>query len=195
MIRTPQRIPYPLPQKRQRPKSGIARAPKRIWLRHRKFVRSHQCCVPGCQALLVDVAHLRSVEMGSGTSLKPHDRYTVPLCRHHHLEQEPAGPDAFGDRHGIDLWAIAEELVRTSPDTQMRLQLMLEEQAGPPRPLSDPGSGRVPCEPRSRVAARSHEGAAGETPNPVRDPAALRFRLTGTTSRLSRLVRIEGFVS
>jgi hypothetical protein len=86
------RAPYPLPKKRERVKSGIARAPKRIWLRHRRFVKSHQC------------------------------------CRHHHQEEEACGPDTFGDRHGIDLWAIAAELVRRSPDVQMRLSLMLEEE-------------------------------------------------------------------
>ena len=126
------RIPYPLPAKRQKPKSGIARAPQRIWPRHRRFVRSHQCCVPGCPTpLVVDVAHLRSVAMGAGTALKPHDAYTVPLCRNHHLEEEAAGPDAFGDRHGIDLWAIAAELVRKSADAQMRLSLMLQEHPHP----------------------------------------------------------------
>jgi hypothetical protein len=122
------RAPYPLPKRRERVKSGIARAPKRVWLRHRKFVRSHRCCVPGCQALLVDVAHLRSVAEGAGTGLKPHDKFTVSLCRRHHQEEEACGPDTFGDRHGIDLWAIAAELVRRSPDVQMRLSLMLEEE-------------------------------------------------------------------
>src|SRR4051794_1029421 len=114
------RIPYPVPQKRQRPKSGIERAPQRIWPRHRRFVKSHCCCVPGCPALLVDPAHLRSV-VRDGTGLTPFDWYLVPLCRHHHEEEEACGPDAFGDRHGIDLWAIAAELARRSPDAKMRL--------------------------------------------------------------------------
>lgn len=79
--------------------------------------------------MVVDVAHLRSVAEGAGTGLKPHDRFTVSLCRRHHDEEEACGPDAFGDRHGIDLWAIAAELVRRSPDTQMRLSLLMEEEA------------------------------------------------------------------
>jgi hypothetical protein len=119
------RVSYPLPPRRQRVRSGILRAPKRVWLRHRKFVRSHCCCVPGCPALLVDCAHLRSVARGAGTSLRPHDCFTVPLCRLHHEQQEPAGPDGFGDRHGIDLWAIAAELVRRSPDQAMRVSLRI----------------------------------------------------------------------
>lgn len=116
------RIPYPLPQKRQKPKSGIERAPQRIWPRHRRFVKSHCCCVPGCPALLVDPAHLRSV-VRDGTGLTPFDWYLVPLCRFHHDEEEPIGPDAFGDRRGIDLWAIAAELVRRSPDGRMRVAM------------------------------------------------------------------------
>lgn len=122
-------VSYPLPQKRAKTRSGIERAPKRIWLRHRKFVRSHCCCVPGCAALLVDVAHLRSVEIGAGTGLKPHDAFTVPLCRNHHMEEEACGPDAFGDRHGIDLWAIAAELTRKSRDINMRLSILETELA------------------------------------------------------------------
>lgn len=126
------RVPSKLPPKRQHPRSGIERVPKRIWLRHRKFVRSHCCCVPGCMAQLVDVAHLRGVN-NAGTSLKPHDWFTVPLCRNHHEQQEPAGPDAFGDRWGIDLWAIAAELARKSPDAKMRVA-MLEQQLDEPAP-------------------------------------------------------------
>lgn len=120
------RAPYPLPAKRKRVRSGIERAPQRVWPRHRRHVKSHHCCVPGCPSLAVDLAHLRGVN-NAGTSLKPPDWHTVPLCRHHHLEQEPLGPDAFGDRHGIDLWAIAAALVRRSPDAKMRLAMLEAE--------------------------------------------------------------------
>lgn len=134
------RAPYPLPKKREKQRSGILRAPKRIYLRHRKFVRGRQCCVPGCTTPhVVDVAHLRSVAEGSGTSLKPFDWFTVPLCRHHHIEEEACGPDAFGDRHGIDLWAIAAELVRKSPDTAMRLahlEWQADQEAPKPLPVT-----------------------------------------------------------
>lgn len=150
------RIPYPVPQKRQKPRSGIERAPKRIWLRHRRFVKSHCCCVPGCPALLVDPAHLRSV-VNDGTGLTPFDWFLVPLCRHHHQEQEPLGPDAFGDRHGIDLLAIAAELARKSPDTNMRLAYLEwqadqeQERHAPPKPS---GSALVGPD-RSATANRS----------------------------------------
>ncbi len=64
--------------------------------------------------------------LGAGTGLKPHDCYTVPLCRLHHDQEEAAGPDAFGDRHGIDLYLIAAELVRRSPDWKMRAAMAAE---------------------------------------------------------------------
>lgn len=116
-----------LPAKRVRPKMGIERAPKRDWPRHRKFVKTHKCCVPGCPYLGVpDCAHLRGVD-NCGTSLKPPDWHTVPLCRAHHEQQEAAGPDAFGDRHGIDLWEFAANLARRSPDWRMRQVMLLNE--------------------------------------------------------------------
>lgn len=117
------RAPYRLPQKRKRPKSGIERAPQRIWLRHRKFVRSHHCVVPGCQATDIQFCHIRSAAT-AGTGLKPHDAHSFPACVNHHQEQHQIGQGSFEDRHGLDLDAIAAELVRRSPDMQMRLSLM-----------------------------------------------------------------------
>jgi len=116
------RVSYPLPPRKKRVRSGIERAPKRIWLRHRKFVRSHQCCVPGCPALQVDFHHIRNAAI-AGVGLKSHDRYGVPLCRNHHDEHHNCGVHTFEDRHGIDLYAIAAELVRVSPDWKMRVSL------------------------------------------------------------------------
>lgn len=107
-----------LPPRRKPMRSGISRAPKRVWLRHRKFLRGFCCCVPGCLRCPVD--------RGSGTALKPFDWFTVPLCRGHHEEEEAAGPDAFGDRYGIDLWAMAAALVAQSPDRAMREALSVQ---------------------------------------------------------------------
>lgn len=117
------RVPATLPARRKRLRCGITRAPKRMWLRHRKFVRSHACCVPGCPAIEVQFAHIRSAA-NSGTGLKPHDCYGVPLCFNHHQEQHQIGQGTFEDRHGIDLDVIAGEMVRRSPDFAMRLSLM-----------------------------------------------------------------------
>ena len=117
-----------LPKKRERPRSGIARAPQREWPRHRKFIRSLECCVRGC--LLVDdikelvggsieCAHVRTGTDG-GTAIKPSDWWTVPLCSVHHLEQHTIGEPAFEKRHAIDMKRIALALARQSPDVEMR---------------------------------------------------------------------------
>ena len=121
------RVRYPhMPKRRAKVKSGIERALKRVWPRHRAWVRSHHCAVPGCEALEIEFAHIRSAAT-AGTGLKPHDRYGVPLCHNHHAEQHQVGKGTFEDRHGIDLDAIAAELVRTSPDYKLRLSVMLED--------------------------------------------------------------------
>jgi hypothetical protein len=36
-----------------------------------------------------------------------------------------SAPDAFGDKYQIDLWALAAEFARRSPDWQMRASLKL----------------------------------------------------------------------
>jgi hypothetical protein len=84
-----------LPKKKARQRSGIERAPKRIWPRHRRHVRSHCCCVPGCAG-------------------------GVSLCVAHHDEQHDKGAETFQRKYKIDLWKLAAEFTRTSPDQQMK---------------------------------------------------------------------------
>jgi hypothetical protein len=115
---------YRLPAKRKRVRSGIPRGPKRIWPQHRRFVRSHHCVVPGCQATEIQCCHIRSAA-NAGTGLKPHDAFTFPACHNHHAEQHQVGQGTFEDRHGIDLYALAAELVRRSPDWKMREAMRL----------------------------------------------------------------------
>lgn len=108
-----------LPKKKTRQRSGIERVPKRIWPRHRKFVRSHRCCVPGCEDGPIEFAHVRSAA-NSGTSLKPHDSFAVSLCVAHHDEQHDKGAETFQAKYKIDLWKLAAEFTRLSPDWQMK---------------------------------------------------------------------------
>ncbi len=121
-----------LPSKRKRPKSGIERAPPREWPQHRRFVRSHGCCVTGCLAGPMDVAHVRSAA-NSGTAIKPHDAFSISLCRGHHAEQHQIGQRAFEAKYGIDMAALALAFTRRSPDTAMRESLKLID-AQPPKP-------------------------------------------------------------
>jgi hypothetical protein len=108
-----------LPKRRDRERSGISRGPQRIWGRHRKFVRSHHCCVPGCEDGPIEFAHVRSAA-NSGTGVKPADWSAISLCSSHHAEQHRIGQPAFERRYGINLAALAAEFVLGSPDVAMR---------------------------------------------------------------------------
>ena len=115
----------PLPHRLRRPKLGVNDPTKKIWPRHRRWVRSHGCCVPDCSAVAVDFAHLRSAA-NAGVSQKPHDAFGVSLCRAHHIEQHSLGSVLFDRKYGIDLWMLAEEFARRSPDSAMRLSLAIK---------------------------------------------------------------------
>lgn len=106
-----------LPQKRPKVRSGILRSPERVYKRHRRWIRSLSCAVPGCPAPVVP-AHLRTAA-NSGTGLKPHDWYLVPLCVEHHSAQE-GRTQSFNKKYGIDLFDIAAGLAEKSPDMAMR---------------------------------------------------------------------------
>jgi hypothetical protein len=111
-----------LPPRLKRPKLGVQVPPQKIWPRHRRWVKSHGCCVPNCTATSVDFAHLRSAT-NAGKDQKPHDAYGVSLCRAHHIEQHALGGSAFSQKYGIDLWRLVAEFVRRSPDFEMRFSL------------------------------------------------------------------------
>jgi hypothetical protein len=113
-----------LPERLERPRMGVRVVVQKIWPRHRRWVKAHGCCVPGCEAQSVDFAHLRSAA-NAGKDQKPHDIFGVSLCRVHHDEQHRIGADAFGKKHQIDLWALAAEFARRSPDWEMRASLKL----------------------------------------------------------------------
>lgn len=113
-----------LPRKRQRQRSGIERVAPRIWHRHRRFVRAHDCCVPNCTGSPIEFAHVRS-SATAGVGYKPHDAFGVSLCFAHHREQHDDGVETFQRRHGINLGALAAEFVKHSPDVEMRASLKL----------------------------------------------------------------------
>ncbi len=113
-----------LPNRLKRQRMGVRVPVQKVWLRHRRWVKSHGCCVPYCHATNVDFAHIRSVD-NAGKGQKPHDMFGVSLCRLHHNEQHHIGADAFGDKYQIDLWALAAEFARQSPDWEMRASAKL----------------------------------------------------------------------
>jgi Putative HNHc nuclease len=113
-----------LPPRLKRAKMGLRIPPQRIWPKHRRWVKSHGCCVPGCPAAKVEFAHLRSVA-NAGTAQKPHDMFGISLCRVHHGEQHRLGALSFGRKYQIDQWALATEFAWRSPDWEMRASLKL----------------------------------------------------------------------
>lgn len=111
-----------LPARRKPMKSGIARAPRREWPRHRSWVRKHECVaamagVDDC-AGEIEFAHVRSAA-NSGTGLKPHDASGVSCCRFHHAEIHRIGQPAFERKYLLDLANLAAEFAKASPDKMM----------------------------------------------------------------------------
>ena len=105
------KLPNRLERERSR-KSNARECPA-----HRAWVRKHHCCVPGCASRPIECAHVRR-DTDGGTGLKPSDRWTISLCRQHHLEQHQIGEAAFEKRYGIDMRALAVEFARRSPQWQ-----------------------------------------------------------------------------
>lgn len=111
-----------VPKKRERRRSGIARAPQREWPRHRAWIRRHDCSVPNCAGAKewpAECAHVRTGTDG-GTAIKPSDWWTLPLCAAHHVQQHAMGERAFEREYRIDMKRIALSLARQSPDVEMR---------------------------------------------------------------------------
>jgi hypothetical protein len=134
-----------LPDRLKRPSMGVRVPLQKIWPRHRRWVRSHDCCVPECHAVAVDFAHLRSAA-NAGKGQRPHDSFGISLCRQHHDEQHRIGASAFGNKYDIDLWDLAAEFARRSPDWEMRASLKLalaEHDAGHPREELGSGCGEA----------------------------------------------------
>lgn len=103
-----------LPQRIKPPRSGIERAPGRRCPGHRSWVRSHACCVPGCQGMPIECAHVRSGTDG-GVGIKPSDRWCISLCAEHHRQQHSLGEPAFERLHKIDMKKLAAEFAARSP--------------------------------------------------------------------------------
>ncbi len=116
-----------LPKKRQPQRSGIERAPKREWPRHRKWLRSHECVctlwnkLANCEGR-IEVSHIRTAA-NSGTGLKPHDSSAVPMCHLHHFVYHNAGHAEFEKVYGLDLANLAAEFTQRSPDQAMKASL------------------------------------------------------------------------
>ena len=108
-----------LPKRIKREKFGTERAAQRVWQRHRRYVRTHHCCVTACFRQPIEFAHVRSAA-NSGTGLKPPDWMGVSLCHDHHAEQHRIGIQSFEKKYNVDLSEMAGHFARRSPDLAMR---------------------------------------------------------------------------
>ena len=101
-------LPRRIPKKTKRASRWRSQA-------HCSFVRSHECCVPGCDGRPIEVAHVRTGS-GAGIGQKPDDWNTVSLCQHHHAEQHRLGEGTFWQRVAWrDPEALIEEFIKASP--------------------------------------------------------------------------------
>lgn len=98
---------------RRKANSGRAKVRNRV-PSHCQWVRGHGCCVPGCDGLPIEAAHVR-VGTGGGMGFKPHDKWVISLCRDHHSEQHRIGEPEFERRHGINMKKLAEAFAARSP--------------------------------------------------------------------------------
>jgi len=97
-----------------RVRTNKRRDPSRSCPAHRAWVRKHHCCVPDCQRLPIECAHVRTSTDG-GTALKPSDRWCISLCGIHHAEQHRLGERRFERKYDICLTDLAKAFARRSP--------------------------------------------------------------------------------
>jgi len=98
----PRRIPKP-PKRETRWRSAA----------HCGFVRSHACST--CDSTVaIEVAHIR-LGTGAGMGQKPHDWFTVSLCKECHQMQHNRGERTFWSEAAIDPLKLAEAFAKASP--------------------------------------------------------------------------------
>jgi hypothetical protein len=110
-------LPRKLPKEKRpaRPRIDIGRRAGPIRCApHLKWVRTHRCCVPGCENRDIVAAHVRTGTDGA-LSVKPGDQWTLSLCFTCHAQQHAIGESSFEAKHGIDMKDLAREFARLSP--------------------------------------------------------------------------------
>ena len=115
----------PIPAKRKKSPMGVREVEKLTFPQHRRFIRAHGCIVPGCKGGPIEAAHVRAgLPAGeqAGIATKPHDCFTVPLCRTHHSQQHGLGEASFERLYNLRLLDTALALARisTCEDVQIK---------------------------------------------------------------------------
>lgn len=117
-----------LPARKPRPRSGIARAPRRDWPRHEAFVRRHECSNPQCPThgdphAVIEFAHLSyglPAEDSAGKGMKAHSAWGISLCEDCHRQAHQRGHRTCFTVWGINPHKLAVEFARTSPIPDIR---------------------------------------------------------------------------
>lgn len=116
----------------KRKKQRFKESPRTEYPRHRKFVRQHECIVPGCAAnratfIPIEACHVRlnlppeTPEWArGGISRKPHDAFCFSGCSVHHAEQHRIGEQSFARKYGVNPLKEALDLARHSPCPEVR---------------------------------------------------------------------------
>lgn len=100
----------------------MQRRPRRANAKHLAFVRERPCVI--CGSSPCDPAHIKMADarvlkpMSSNLGMKADDRFTLPLCRHHHEQQHNKPERAWWQSYHIDPILLALALYSISGDEQ-----------------------------------------------------------------------------
>ena len=98
----------------------MQRRPRRRDEFHLKWLRERPCVI--CATTPVDAAHIKMADarickpLSSNIGAKADDRFTLPLCRRHHLEQHDMPEREFYEKHRLDAVLLALALYSISGD-------------------------------------------------------------------------------
>lgn len=98
---------------------------------HLALVRMLPCLVPRCGATRCEAAHVRMPsaahgKRATGMQERPSDRWALPLCRGHHVEQHREGELTFYYRLNVSPVQLCVELYAASPDLDRMRAVIFE---------------------------------------------------------------------
>lgn len=96
---------------------------------HLALVRQCPCLV--CGSLPSEAAHVRTPsaahgKRACGMGSKPDDKWTLPLCHQHHMEQHQEGELTFYFRLNVSPVQLSQDLYRVSPDLDAMRRIVRE---------------------------------------------------------------------
>lgn len=104
--------------KRMKPESLGAKQSRLRAPAYLKWVRGCECAVTGCCNRPIEAAHVRKglpPHEAGGVSMKPHDKWALPLCDSHHRIQHSVGEDTFQRQYRVNMKEAAKAHWREWP--------------------------------------------------------------------------------